>query len=170
MEKKALEYLEKNSLFHMGMIFPIKRGSAEVIYADCDGVFIRDRASGAFMLSFDDLNKGIEFLNDIGRVDLLCVYQKELADYLQAKHSYAKCMENFQAVYMKEELVEISCRDLEIKPLDRGYLEMVYEHYHDDVSYEYLKRRLEAGAIFGGFVEGELCGFAGTHEGRGWDT
>lgn len=164
MERKALEYLEKNSLFHMGMIFPIKRSSAEVIYADFDGVFMRDKTSEAFMLSFTDLDKGIGFLETLGRVDLICVYQKEIADYLKQKHSYAKCMANFQAVYMRKEPVEVVCGGLEIKPLTTEHLEIVYEHYHDDVSYEYLKRRLEDGAIFGGFVDGELCGFAGTHE------
>lgn len=164
MEEKALEYLELNRLFHIGMIFPIKRGSADIIYADDDGVFIIDIASEAHMLSFDNIEKAIELLDTAGRQDLVCVYQKELADYLQKRYGYTKRLENFQAVYTKKEPVEIPPTELEIRPLTPDYLDIIYEHYHDDVGYEYLRRRLEHGAIYGGFADGELCGFAGTHE------
>ena len=164
MEGKALKYLEQNSLFHMGMIFPIRRGSAEIFYAEDDGVFIQDRVSGAFMLSFYGLDRGMEFLDSIGRVELICLYQKELADYFQKKHNYDKYTENFQAVYMKKEPVKVSVEGLEIRTLDARSLDLIYEHYHYHVSRDYLKRRLEDGAIYGGFADGELCGFAGVHE------
>jgi len=164
MEKKALEYLERNDLFHMGMIFPIKRGSAEIFYAGDDGVFMQDKASGALMLSFCDLEKGIWFLDSIGRVELICIYQQELAEYFQSKYNYDKYEENFQAVYMKSEPVKVSSEELEIRTLGVDSLDLIYEHYNHHVSYDYLSRRLECGAIYGGYCDGEFCGFAGTHE------
>lgn len=164
MEEKALEYLERNSLFHTGMIFVIKRRSADIIHADEDGVFMKDISSGAYMLSFGNLDKAIDLLDSIGRQDLFCVYQKELSDYLQIKHNYKKRAENFQTAYTKQKPVEISAAELEIKPLTLEHLNIIYEHYSYYVSYDYLKRRLECSAIYGGFAEGELCGFVGTHE------
>lgn len=163
-KETALEYLEKNSLFHMGMIFPVKRGSAEIIYAESDGVFIKDTTSGAYMLSIENFDKGRKLVDEGGRKDLFCVCQKSVAEYLEAKYKYGKCMENYQAVYTGKEPVETGPAELSIQPLTPGHLDMVYKHYHDDVDYDYLKRRLELGAIYGGFLKGELCGFAGSHE------
>lgn len=164
MEEKALKYLEQNMIFHMGMIFPIKRGSAEIFYAGDDGVFMQDKASEAFMLSFCDLDNGTELLDYIGRVDLICIYQQELAEYFQNKHNYDKYEENFQAVYMKDEPVKVSVEGLEIRTLGVDSLDLIYEHYNHHVSYDYIKRRIESGAIYGGFADSEFCGFAGTHE------
>jgi len=164
MKEKALEYLGQNSLFHMGMIFPIKRESAEIFHAGDDGIFIQDKMSGAFMLSFCDLDKGKELLDSIDRVELICIYQKELAQYFQEKHNYDKYEENFQAVYMKNEPVTVSAEGLEIRTLDVDSLDLIYEHYNHHVSYDYLRRRLDSGAIYGGYCEGTFCGFAGTHE------
>ena len=164
MEEKALNYLEKNNLFHMSMIFPIKRGSADIIYAGKDGVFFRERESGAYMLSCINIDKGIELMDTAGRQDLICVFQKDIAHYLNKKYNYKKCMENFQAVYTKKEPIDITARNLNIQALNLTHLDLIYKYYHDDVNYDYLKRRLCAGAIYGGFLNGELCGFAGTHE------
>lgn len=163
-EKTALEYLEKNALFHMGMIFPIKRGSADIIYAGSDGAFMRERKSGAYMLSSDSFSKAKELVDKEKRHDLFCVFQKDAAEYLLQKHNYEKCMENHQAVYMSKEPVAVKSTELNILPLALSHLDTVYAHYHDDVDYDYLSRRLEEGAIYGGFLDDELCGFAGTHE------
>jgi len=164
MKEKALEYLEKNSLFHMSMIFPIRRNSADIIYAEKDGVLLREMTSGAYMLTVSNLLTGRQLLDSLGRCDLLCMFQKEMSEYLLEKYSYKKCMENFQAVYTKKEHVKATPSSLEIRPLSLEYLDIIYEHYHDAVDYEYLKRRLSMHAIYGGFAGNELCGFAGTHE------
>ncbi|MCL2564563.1 MAG: GNAT family N-acetyltransferase [Defluviitaleaceae bacterium] len=164
MKEKALKYLEKNSLFHMSMIFPIKRGTADIFYAKDDGVFFRETESNAYMLSITDFNKGRELFDKAGRQNLVCVFQKDIAVYLHKKHNYRKCMENFQAVYTKKVPIKIEQRRLDIQPLNLSHLDLVYEHYHDDVDYDYLKRRLSTSAIYGSFINDELCGFAGTHE------
>jgi len=164
MKEKALNYLEKNSLFHMSMIFPIKRETVDIIYADTNGVLLRERESNAYMLSVSNFDRGKELMDKIGRQDLVCVFQKDTADYLHKKHSYNKCTENFQAVYTKKEFVEINTRILDIQPLTLTHLDLIYKHYHDDVDFNYLKRRLCVGAICGGFLNEELCGFVGTHE------
>lgn len=163
-KKKALEYLEKDSLFHMGIIFPITRESADIIYAQSDGVFIKDRESGAYMLSVSNFDKGRELVDEAGRQVLFCVFQEDMANYISEKYAFGKCMENFQAVYKSGEPITASQTGLNICPLPLDYLDTLYEHYHDDVDYDYLKRRLERGAIYGGFFEEELCGFVGTHE------
>jgi ribosomal protein S18 acetylase RimI-like enzyme len=44
------------------------------------------------------------------------------------------------------------------------YTDEIYNHYHEEADYAYIKSRIAKGKIFGGFINGELCGFIGTHE------
>lgn len=39
---KAIKYLRKNILLNIGMIEPIRRCTAEILYAEIDGVLIRE--------------------------------------------------------------------------------------------------------------------------------
>jgi len=163
MKERALEYLQRNSVMYMAMICPIRRNTADIIYAGQDGVFIKDSESGVYMLAVNNFDMGRKLVDEAGRQAHICVYQKGVADYIYEKHGHRKYVENLQAVYMKAEYVEINARILEIKPLALIHLDWVYQHYRDHLDYNYLKMRLEYGAIYGGYLNGELCGFAGTH-------
>jgi len=164
MKDIALKYLNQNHSLHVGMIHPIVRGTAELFYGGDDGVFLREIESDVFMLSMVNQERGKEFLRDAGEQELFCVYQEYLARYLVNKYNYVKEMTCFQAIYNKKEYLPRKIADLEIKALDLSYAEKVYQHYSAHVDLDYLKRRLLAGVMYGGFVAGELCGFVGTHE------
>lgn len=162
MRNTALAYLAENPLHHMGMIFPIKRGSSEIIYADTDGVLLIETASGAYMLSASCLNKGKELLDSVGRQGLFCVHQKEFFDYLSEKYNYSNGLTCLQAVYNSSKPTQHDSNRLDIRQLAPGYIDIVYEHYHDHADYDYIKKSLERGDIYGGYLGDELCGFVGT--------
>jgi len=161
MKHTALKYLDKNSVLYMGVIYPIKRGSADIIYAEQDGVFIKDVESGVYMLASDDIKKSMELLDEVGRQPHVCLYKKNTADYFHKKHNHKKCAINVQAVYMKPEYVDLHSRVLNIQPLTAAHLDWVHEH--NGHNREYLKERLASGAIYGGYIDGELCGSIGVH-------
>ena len=163
MREKALEYLERDSILHMAMIAPLKKGSAEIIYADGDGVFMKEMNSGVYMISLDDFDKAKVLLDKMDKPTHICVYQKDVADHLYVKYSYKKYVENVQTAYMKREYVKISDNSLEIHPMRLLQLDLVYENYSDHLSYDYLKGRIECGELYSGMVNGELCGFVGIH-------
>jgi len=163
MTEIALEYLEKDSVLHMAMIGPIKSGTADIIYAGQDGVFMREEESGVYMLASSSFDKGKVLIDKVGRQSHVCVYRKDLADYLHEKYRYKKYVANLQAAYIKAEYVELSTGVLDIQPLILTHLDWVHEHYHDHLDYDYLKRRIERGAIYGGCLDDELCGFVGVH-------
>ncbi|NSB14708.1 hypothetical protein [Clostridium beijerinckii] len=58
MKSDAIKYLIKNPLLHMGMIEPIRRDTAEILYAEIDGVLIKEQESNAYMISVDNFEKG----------------------------------------------------------------------------------------------------------------
>ena len=163
MKEKALEYLSRDSVLYMAMISPIKTDSAEIIYAGAEGVFIREAESGVYMLAADSFDKGKKLLDEVVRPAHICVYRKDIADYLYDKYGYRKYVKNLQAAYMKAEYVEITSPDLDIQPLTPEHLGFVHEYYCEHLNRDYLKDRLRRGAIYGGYLQGELCGFAGVH-------
>jgi len=163
MKEQALRYLERDAVLYMGLISPIKRDTADILYAGQDGVFLRERESGVYMIDVCNLGKGKELLDEIGKPVHICIYKKEIADYLNEKHGYKKYVENVQAAYMKAESVKLSSSGLEMQLLTLEQLEQVHAYYRDHLDYDYLKARILRSAIYGGFLNGELCGFAGMH-------
>jgi len=75
---------------------------------------------------------------------------------------YTTLLENHQAVYLSRQPLAIS-RDIDIKPLNMDYFEVIMGAYDVDVGADYLKKRLEDGELFGGFADSQLAGFVGIH-------
>ena len=57
MKNTALKYLDKNKLLYMGIIEPIRKNTADILYAGEDGVLIKEKNSGAYMIAVDNLLK-----------------------------------------------------------------------------------------------------------------
>jgi len=163
MKERALEYLGRDNILHMAMISPIKRGTADIIYVGLDGVFIKDIESDVYMLATCSFDKGKKLIDEAGKLSHICVYRKDIADYLYEKYRHKKYVENFQTAYIKAEYVNLGDYALDIQQLTLAQLDWVHENYSDHLSYDYLKKRIECSAIYGGRLNGELCGFAGIH-------
>lgn len=162
MRERALEFLSDNPLLHMGMIAPIERGTADIFYAEKDGVCLLDTKSGAYMMSAASYETGRLLLETLPREGLFTFHQSFMLDDVKEKVIYSSLLENFQAVYFpKDELPVL--KELNIKPLDMSCFEILLENYDVDVGEDYLKKRIESGELFGGYVAGALVGFAGIH-------
>ena len=162
-EREALEYLQKDLLHNIGMIGPIKRGTAQILHVCDDGVMLRDRVSDAVMLSVSAYETGAMLLEQIPSAKLYLVHQGFMLDDLKAKVRLSDAHEDFTAVYLRGEPLPVRS-DMSIVPLDVSALDLVQRNYGVKVGADYLRGRLEASALFGAFVEGELVGFGGEHE------
>ncbi|MCL2376176.1 MAG: GNAT family N-acetyltransferase [Defluviitaleaceae bacterium] len=158
----ALNYLTQNPLLHMGMIVPIKRGTAQILYAGEDGVCLLETKSGAHMLSVSSLETGRALLSQLPSKGIFSFHQPFMLDDFKEKVRFSTLLENYQAVYLSEEPLPISC-DIEIKPLGINHFDVIMGTYDVDVGADYLKNRLESKELFGGFVGAELVGFIGVH-------
>lgn len=161
MKENGLKFLERDHVLHMSMIFPIIRGTADILYAGQDGVFLRETESNVYMINVEDFSVAKKLVDKVGKQAQICVYQKDTADYLHEKHCHKKYVKNVQAVYRKPKCV-MNTRLLDIQPLNLSHLNLVHKHF-DYLEYNYLQSRLECGAIFGGVLNGEFFGFIGTH-------
>lgn len=163
MSKIALNYLTKNPLLHMGMLMPIKRGTSNIIYAGNDGVLLKETVSGAFMLSAGTFETGIRLIKLIDNGQLFALHQDFMVDIFKETYQTANILKNVQAVYFLGKRLPVP-DGIVIKPLDKCYIDIIAEHYHVNIGREYIENRIKTGALFGGFVDGTLCGFIGTHE------
>ena len=162
MEKLALEYCYKNPILHMDIIVPIERGSAEIIYAKSDGVVIRETKSGAYLFALDGYDKSIEIFESLPKCHLYSVKDKNLANYIMSKTSLVDLMEATQFANIEKKKLE-SGNKLTIKVLDEKYLDFILEHYKGVSDPNYIISRIADREVYGGFFEGELCGFIGFH-------
>ncbi len=62
MKDKAIAYLMKDILLNVGMIEPIRRNTATILYADTDGVLLKEQKSDAYMISVDNFERGINLI------------------------------------------------------------------------------------------------------------
>lgn len=158
---KALRYLTANSLLHIDMIEPIRRGTVQFLYADTDGVLLREEKSGAYMLSTINKEKGQELLDSISECKLIVLHQLDMMEYVSRKYNIESQLICVQAVYKD---VNKSCvtEEIEIKPLELSYKDMVLAHYDKLSDYE-IENLIVSGLLYGGFKDGVLIGFVGNH-------
>ena len=161
MKFRAIEYLIKNPLLHMGMIEPIRRDTADILYAEIDGVLIKEQKSNAYMLSVDNFEKGQGLINSILKCNLIVAYQKFMVDYILNRLGLTEKLECVQAVYMDKIKLNVE-EELEIRQLDQNQIEVILEHY-DKLSKNEIKAILKNGNLFGGYRNGILIGFVGNH-------
>lgn len=161
MKDKAITYLMKDLLLNVGMIEPIRRNTATILYADTDGVLLKEQKSDAYMISVDNFERGIDLVDKISECSLIVAHQEFMVDYILNKfglHEKLKCV---QAVYMDKAKIDVT-EELEIRQLEQKHLKVILEHY-DKLSDEEIKEILVNGNLFGGYKNGKLIGFIGNH-------
>lgn len=171
---RALAYLKQDKLHHMDMIENIRRGQAEVISVRQDGVLLRDKNCGIYMLTAANKDAGERLLSltDPDAGEFVC-HQKFLAESVQARFGKAHCGECWQMVYTRKQPF-LEDWDVSIRTLGESYIDEVFAHYNRLHTREELARFLKAGVIYGAFVREQagtgagkaetLAGFIGTHE------
>ncbi|MFT4146022.1 MAG: GNAT family N-acetyltransferase [Mobilitalea sp.] len=161
MKDKAIKYLQKNPLHHIDMMEAIRRNSADLLYADVDGVLIREQNSNAYMITVNDFDSGCKLINTIDEGNLFVAHQENIVNFISNKFNLKGKMECFQVVYEQEQRLEV-CDEISIRALELEHIDIILEHYKK-LSYSEVKELLEQGAMFGGYKDGILIGFIGSH-------
>ncbi|APF24504.1 GNAT family N-acetyltransferase [Clostridium butyricum] len=159
---KAIKYLRKNILLNIGMIEPIRRCTAEILYAEIDGVLIREKKSNAYMISVDDFEIGRKLIDTIEESSLIVSHQQFMVDYILNRFKLTKSLECVQAVYMSRNKLPVKKYELEINKLKVEQIKLILEHYYK-LSINEIEILLKNGKIFGGYKNGKLIGFVGNH-------
>ncbi len=154
---------------NIDMLEVLQLPEASVLCADARGVLLRH--GDLFLLSCEP-GQAAAFLPlmtqqlEGAKERLIVLHSAELIRELERDHAFQTVMECRHAVYLSTEPIPYSLpAGAEIRKLDARYVDFVHAHYHmvDDI--DYIRERIEAD-MFGVFVEGQIVGFAGTHDER----
>lgn len=158
-----MEFLNSNYVLYAGLIQVINRGSAKILEADSEGVFLQDTASEAFMLATDSFENGVQWLKKYEELHytLLVLFRKDLYDFAMERYDFSNMLDCFQAVYMSPAPPEVP-RRLLVKSATAADLKIITEHYRM-LSEQELKNIIYHGKLFLGYHNGGIVGFIGEH-------
>lgn len=162
-EERALSYLAKKGLSHTDMTEVIKRGFAEIFYADTDGVAMRETKSGVQYLSAESTEAGIRLMKALEPEHSVIIHQEELADIAVKELRLGGYNQCYELAYLKEEKYPLEFNGVEIRKLSFEWVDTVNRIYHLIDNEAYIRALIEEGVMYGAFVEGELAGFIGIH-------
>jgi GNAT superfamily N-acetyltransferase len=160
--KRALQYLEQDVVLNIGMIEPINRGTAELIYAEKDGVLLLEKKSGAYMMSVDEPDLAERLVAGIIDAKLFVVYQEFCLPIINNSFGLVPQFQCLQAAYLNKTLIPPDV-SIKICMLNGAHFQEVLKHYHTIDDPDYIMKLIDNGQIYGAFVNGRLAGFIGIH-------
>lgn len=149
---RALSYLKWDKLLHMDMLEDIRRNQADVICVREDGVLLKDRESGVWMVTAANKDAGERLLSMAEPdAEVFTCHQRFLAESISARFGKKDISVCFQMVYTKRAPFAEEW-EFEIRQLNESFADEVFAHYHTLHTKEEIKRFLRKGAIYGAFL------------------
>ena len=142
------------------MLEPLRRGTADILYAENDGVVIYERNSRACMVSMEGKEK-FKSVIDVKKYRLFAVHQKNIADFIQREGEFSHMFEAWQAAYNKKEAISGDFDS--IKVLSYDFAEQICENDGAMNDKTYIENLIGRGCLWGIFEKGALAGFIGEH-------
>ncbi|WP_283683395.1 GNAT family N-acetyltransferase [Parablautia sp. Marseille-Q6255] len=189
----ALAYLNRNRILNIGMLQVLRRGTAEILCAYENGVYLRDTVSDAYMLSTDDAAAGIEWMAafESRSYSLMQICNKEAVEHAKRKYGFETELICVQAIYEGQGASQISDLTAEGKetagvkekedgkdgsgisnPENPGKLVIcepddatmeLIQHHYDKISEEELWQIRRLHNLYAGYLDGVCVGFIGSH-------
>ncbi len=162
MEQKelAMTFFARNPALYVHMSELLRLDRGELLACRENGVLM---ARGSLCLmgaaSAADVAELLSGIPDT--MEELVVCGRAAADAAREWLDLEETCECWQAVYLRQEKLPV-CGD--IRQLDGRYFHAVLEGYSLFQDETYIASRLEAGVMYGIFVEDELAGFIGEHD------
>ncbi len=160
--ESAFAYLNRDPILHVSMLEPLRHGLARVAAVSSRGVILEyGRESDAlWMVTAADTGEALRLLEGMPRFRSWNIMTEALAKDLAARYHLKINSPCHQAVYTSQERLPVSA---DIRQLDMTYLEQVARGYSLFYDPDYVEDRIQAGVVFGAFVDGCLAGFVGEH-------
>ena len=163
MDSKSLahEWLRREPLDCADMLLLLKRDSADIAYAEEDGVLLFDRQSRLLFAAFESAEKGAERVLRFGDCAGYMLHSREMGRLVQEQAKRKRQLDCVQAVYTAKAAPAVP-RVCSLKPLTMTEAaEAMRVSPYADVEEFYA--RVVAGEVYGAFISGTLVGYIGTH-------
>lgn len=148
---------------NLGIEKIIRRGTAEILERDDDGIFVYDTVSKIYMVSSPDIEKAESWILKHAKrgYEMFAVTGKPVADFIIRHFAFKNTLECHQIAYLKKD-VEPSESDLVIRSATPDDLQFIMANY-DLLNEEELKTVIRNGKMLLGEFNGKPAGFIGEH-------
>lgn len=163
MLQQALYYLEREPLLHIDMLEAIRRKKANILAASEKGALLYHTCSEVYMMSAKDPDTARDMLIKIHKAILFVAHQPFMIPLAEQALRLKRSLVCVQAAYLKQEPVAMEYEDVQIQRLDESHLKFIQDWYSHELDESYLLERLNAGVLYGAYVQGGLAGFIGEH-------
>lgn len=163
----ANKMLYKNFILNVDMIECIRRGNVDILFASLEGVLIKDKYSGIYMMSAENLDTARGMVECVPlETEMIVAHQDFYCKIIEDKIGTSLNMTCYYSVWTKRSPVKIPTSEIQVRELTKEDLDIVVNNYSniDLVGQEYIKERIESGNMLGAFIDEKLCGFIGNHE------
>lgn len=162
-KEKALAFLRTDPVYYVNLLEVLRRGSAQLLAAEEEGVVLLDRDSGSYMFALREGGEGL--LDRIPpSAELVTGCNMWALPLLQERLGCSWKMEVRSALWLFPEPPSLpTLPGVELRELDPSWARWAAERYSggwSDLAYmEGVAKR----GLLGAFVEGEGAGFIGFH-------
>lgn len=166
MKEKALEYLNRNFIKHVGIIECIKHDEIDYIYCADDGVFIYDKTAKLYMCATDSTQTCEKAISAIDSLKLIVCHNEYEYECFKNKYSLFGLNKCYQVVWTKGDIqLSGSCEVKKLESTEEN-IDFIFNHYTLAFDREHIRYIVENIGMYGGYVNGKLVGFIGRHEER----
>ena len=159
---QALAFLS-DKVFYADMIGLVMRGES-IVTAGETGILIHTQG-GTYMMASADEDSARHMLDliDPDHCEAIVVHENYAVDLVEEKFGFNRHTPCIASAYLGAPLIQSERTDLSVQPLTETYVDIVSDNYNMDGP-DYIRTRIQAGEMWGGFLGEELAGFIGLHE------
>ena len=162
-EQAAMEYLQREPLWHMDMLECLKRGKGEVVYFEGQTVLIRrNEEPGSYLLTAESPQAGAAAFAGLPAPRLLVARGPGVAEHMGERFGLALSEYCVNVAYLKRERLSWDCPGLTIRPFRVEEVPVLLAHYDMEDEAEILDH-IRRGELFAAEYNGRLAGFMGLH-------
>ena len=141
----------------------LRRGTAEILERDDDGIFLFDTVSEAYMISSTDSGSAAQWIlrHSDRNYKLLVASGDSIADFIKENLSFQNVLKCYQLIFSGEK-PKLPKTSLETRHAAEEDLDFILAHY-DILSREELTKIIMRRKLIMGLLNGKPVGFVGEH-------
>lgn len=161
-KQRVIKRLSKKKRNNIHIMEGLARGTAELLFAEGNNVLVYNPTARVAMMTVENREVGERVLELVPEeVNAFVTSQEFMNDLICNKYGFVVNHECYQACYTRKEAMPVAHKD--IRPLTMEQLDYLTEHY-TLCDREYLIGRIQAGVMFGAWVDDKLVAFVGCHD------
>lgn len=161
-KEQIIQKLSRKKREYIHIMECLRRGCGEVLYAEGGNLLVYNFRGGSCSILAENEEMGRKLFamlpKDTRSLIVVQPFLKELYCKEFGCEEHCACC---QVCYTRKTRLKVSHKD--IRRLDMEAQPYVAQHYHMGDT-QYVTDRIQAGAMYGAFVEGRLAGFIGIHD------